>query len=247
MSDDRLSVLARRVRICRSELGLSAEAAAVAGGLSAPTWTRVERGVPVQAATYRGVERALGWQSGRVDELLAGDGVVLRGASGGATLAEVIAAHELLAAGLWAHPGAKRHHCERCFYCRAPLPTRHEHDHYPTPERAGGTRVVATCLNCHDLKDRTALDQWPAVDREAAYEELQREHWRELAALAATYGPVPPENARTLALCSPTARWAVWSPLARLLCAKLLSLAFDGDDPRIPRQPTVDLGQHTGG
>lgn len=109
------------------------------------------------------------------------------------------------------------------------------------PERAGGKRVVAICINCHDLKDRTPVDQWPASDYAAAVDELNREHWRELTTLAATYGPVPPEDARTLALVTPTSRWALWGPLTRLLCAKLLSLAFDGDDPRIPKQPTPDL------
>lgn len=44
--------------------------------------------------------------------------------------------------------------CEVCFYCERPVATRHEHDHYPTPKECGGSRVVAACINCHDLKDR---------------------------------------------------------------------------------------------
>lgn len=47
-----------------------------------------------------------------------------------------------------------------CVYCRAPLSARHEHDHMPVPERAGGTHTECACLNCHDLKDRVPLDRW---------------------------------------------------------------------------------------
>lgn len=52
--------------------------------------------------------------------------------------------------------------CERiCFYCDVTLSPRHEHDHFPTAKRHGGQSVVAICLNCHDLKDRVPLDDWP--------------------------------------------------------------------------------------
>lgn len=51
--------------------------------------------------------------------------------------------------------------CASCFYCEAPLSPRHEHDHFPTPVRAGGEDTVPTCLNCHDFKDRVPLDRWP--------------------------------------------------------------------------------------
>lgn len=51
--------------------------------------------------------------------------------------------------------------CGPCFYCETPLAPRHEHDHFPTPERNGGTDVVPTCLNCHDFKDRLGLNNWP--------------------------------------------------------------------------------------
>lgn len=50
--------------------------------------------------------------------------------------------------------------CADCFYCEAPLSPRHEHDHFPIPVRIGGTETVATCLNCHDLKDRVLLKDW---------------------------------------------------------------------------------------
>ncbi len=48
-----------------------------------------------------------------------------------------------------------------CFYCDATLSPRHEHDHWPTAKRHGGVLRVPICLNCHDLKDRIALADWP--------------------------------------------------------------------------------------
>lgn len=75
MSEDygheRRTELARQVRIRRGELGLSVEDAAKAGGISAPTWSRVESGSRAQNVSYRAVERALGWELGRADEIMA--------------------------------------------------------------------------------------------------------------------------------------------------------------------------------
>lgn len=51
--------------------------------------------------------------------------------------------------------------CRECFYCGAALSTRHEHDHFPIPFDDGGKRTVPACINCHDLKDRIPLDEWP--------------------------------------------------------------------------------------
>ncbi|OBB21103.1 hypothetical protein A5761_03060 [Mycolicibacterium setense] len=48
-----------------------------------------------------------------------------------------------------------------CFYCGNPLSMRHEHDHFPVPARAGGNHVVPACYNCHDLKDRVQVGDWP--------------------------------------------------------------------------------------
>ena len=49
----------------------------------------------------------------------------------------------------------------RCFYCDSPLSQRHEHDHFPKPERCDGNQTVCACINCHDLKDRIPLADWP--------------------------------------------------------------------------------------
>jgi hypothetical protein len=52
-----------------------------------------------------------------------------------------------------------RKSCERfCLYCKMPIgPKGHEHDHFPVPERSGGTDTYCVCLGCHTLKDRTLL------------------------------------------------------------------------------------------
>ena len=49
-----------------------------------------------------------------------------------------------------------------CVYCEEVLAPRHEHDHAPLPKRNGGTQVFCACMNCHERKDRTPLDNWPA-------------------------------------------------------------------------------------
>jgi hypothetical protein len=51
--------------------------------------------------------------------------------------------------------------CVECFYCGASMDDRHEHDHFPVPRVAKGTAVVSTCLDCHDLKDRIPVANWP--------------------------------------------------------------------------------------
>lgn len=62
--------------------------------------------------------------------------------------------------------------CEQiCFYCDEPLfGRRHEHDHIP-PQRLGGTEAVSACMECHTLKDRTPLTQWPVSMQVAALKE----------------------------------------------------------------------------
>jgi hypothetical protein len=48
-----------------------------------------------------------------------------------------------------------------CWYCDEELGERHEHDHVQ-PRRVGGTLTVPACLDCHNLKDRVTLNNWPA-------------------------------------------------------------------------------------
>lgn len=61
--------------------------------------------------------------------------------------------------------------CPECFYCRMPLGGFHEHDHAPIPQRNGGTDVVPTCVNCHNLKDRVPARNWPVELQIQALEE----------------------------------------------------------------------------
>jgi hypothetical protein len=48
-----------------------------------------------------------------------------------------------------------------CFYCDALVAKNNiEHDHFPTPQEAGGTATVPVCRGCHDMKDRFRLGDW---------------------------------------------------------------------------------------
>ena len=53
---------------------------------------------------------------------------------------------------------------EQCFYCDAPLSRSNtENDHFPIPQRHGGTVTVPCCTTCHDMKDRFDLGSWPST------------------------------------------------------------------------------------
>lgn len=98
--------------------------------------------------------------------------------------------------------------CSTCFYCDGPIP-RHEHDHAPIPQRAGGTDVVTACIPCHHLKDRMPASVWfPSALVAAA---------RDLASLPAT------------------ADWSAWpawwdeaSTEARIMWAKVAAGVAEG-------------------
>ena len=50
---------------------------------------------------------------------------------------------------------------ETCYYCGATVAQgSYQRDHFPIPERCGGTTTVVACLPCHDMKDRLRFDQW---------------------------------------------------------------------------------------
>lgn len=116
---------------------------------------------------------------------------------------------------------SQRCSCRLCFYCDTEL-ARHEHDHFPVPRSAGGTRVVGACLDCHDYKDRIPLHLW---DREAswtAHKELfqgfdrsQHDGLYGNDLLAALWqDPLLSETAIM-------ARWGSLTPMARVLYAKM--------------------------
>ncbi|MCB9441144.1 MAG: HNH endonuclease [Mycolicibacterium sp.] len=125
---------------------------------------------------------------------------------------------------------------EECFYCGAFLSRRHEHDHFPIPVRAGGTDVVAACVNCHDLKDRLPLRDWSPSTAVCALQEL----------LDVCAGPLPlaiadqPEVARgwMLGLVSAlpdlhtSPRWQNLSAPSRILYAKMRFALAESSTPR---------------
>jgi hypothetical protein len=49
-----------------------------------------------------------------------------------------------------------------CFYCDAIYVTSKSSigDHFPVPQRLGGTATVPCCRECHSLKDRISLGSW---------------------------------------------------------------------------------------
>jgi hypothetical protein len=51
---------------------------------------------------------------------------------------------------------------QQCFYCHGLVAGNGVGDHFPIPKNCGGTETVPCCSSCHDMKDRFALDNWPA-------------------------------------------------------------------------------------
>ena len=52
---------------------------------------------------------------------------------------------------------------KHCFYCDANLTSDgFEKDHFPVPDRLGGTDLVDSCKTCHDMKDRFNVGSWSA-------------------------------------------------------------------------------------
>lgn len=83
-----------------------------------------------------------------------------------------------------------------CIYCEGEVPTsKAERDHFPMPQRYGGTEVVWACKECHNLKDRWSL----IVDAyEAAASRMEQDlgvMWilaQTVSGLAGTTDNVPP-------------------------------------------------------
>lgn len=118
--------------------------------------------------------------------------------------------------------------CHRyCFYCRCWLSNHHEHDHFPVPRDAGGTATVPACINCHNLKDRSGLREWPAVVFEATSELLDTFDPAELLDLA---------KLRSFE----ASRLDGLSTYARVLLAKMISLAWQG--LKFPELATQSFG-----
>lgn len=70
---DGLSQLGAAVRTTRVALGLTIDSAAESAPMSAVTWGRVERGLPVRGLTYASIERVLGWRPGTAAAIMRGE------------------------------------------------------------------------------------------------------------------------------------------------------------------------------
>jgi hypothetical protein len=62
---------------------------------------------------------------------------------------------------------------QECFYCNRTFTTSRsaQGDHFPIPQRHGGTEAVPCCPMCHKLKDTIILDNWPS----GLYNELAKD------------------------------------------------------------------------
>jgi hypothetical protein len=51
---------------------------------------------------------------------------------------------------------------QTCFYCETTFSTSRTAvgDHFPVPERNGGTRTVPCCVTCHNAKDNLSVLDW---------------------------------------------------------------------------------------
>lgn len=62
---------------------------------------------------------------------------------------------------------------EACWYCGAAVNMKSSRgDHMPLPADCGGTATVPCCSSCHDMKDRIALDNWPAGFMNEVFKQL---------------------------------------------------------------------------
>jgi transcriptional regulator with XRE-family HTH domain len=72
---EQLQAIGLYVRRARLAANLTLEAAADRASMSHVTWGNVEDGEPARAMSYAKIERALGWQSGCIDEYLVNGAV----------------------------------------------------------------------------------------------------------------------------------------------------------------------------
>ena len=114
-----------------------------------------------------------------------------------------------------------------CFYCSHERSDREiQMDHFPVPERHGGTETVPACTLCHSMKDRIPLTYWPHDVQKIAMEPIID------ALLLAFSEEQLSEFVRTSALTEEMEE-QVWKyfrilpPMARVLFAKLIHVQMD--------------------
>lgn len=120
---------------------------------------------------------------------------------------------------------SERDQCTHCTYCGNLIAlVSHDHDHFPVPKTAGGTRVVPACRDCHSLKDRITMN-----------------HWHPSLAFAATEEFVLLDLVPTLhsGVTQVPDVWEYMSRASRLLWAKTIRYIWEGD--RLDREGTLDF------
>ena len=125
-----------------------------------------------------------------------------------------------------------------CHYCDMPA-ARCEYDHFPVPQRHGGTEIVPACINCHDLKDRVSVEAWPQAEADLAFSEL-RSGTGKLSGIAyVQMWGLWDDQPHAL-----PQHWAELSPLARVLWARLLCLHLDGLEAGVDTSPAAVIAEH---
>lgn len=124
-------------------------------------------------------------------------------------------------------PNPRHLDCDRCYYCEMYLSTRHEHDHFPLQWTFGGEGTVPVCVNCHDLKDRVSLENWPLIAASVAFEEIfdefvPRGEIDRLSSMDQVPQEYPDWLLVRLRWVAVKETWRALSPIARVLVAKLL-------------------------
>jgi hypothetical protein len=153
----------------------------------------------------------------------------------------------------WRKSGGSKCACTQCFYCERAL-DRHEHDHYPVPRRRRGNDVVPICLVCHDLKDRIFLSNWAEEARVSAVHELANaieegfSLWQEPRTISEFVRNLPSKTPLTPAYVFLYSlvpvleeHWEFFSPLARILLAKMRGALEDTVEEGSDQSELIDL------
>lgn len=108
------------------------------------------------------------------------------------------------------------------------LSSRHEHDHFPVQWAYGGEATVPACINCHDLKDRVNLGNWPSSGAFSGLTELLEallpSGLLEEYAAGPWVGGYPDWLSPYLRWATVEHQWSSLSPVARVLYGKLVTI-----------------------
>jgi len=124
-----------------------------------------------------------------------------------------------------------------CAFCGRSCGAWGEWDHFPVPRRRGGQDVQALCINCHDLKDRYNLLNWPESTLAEAQAQLHPFFNANLKQVAEWHQAVAQQSAfkeqwPSVVLFEMVGQW--WPDLGfagRALIAKMMQVADDRIEP----------------